>query len=168
MRILDHRQDAEDATQETFSRLYRYGGRIDPARPVLPYLKRIASNRCRTAIAKRRPTVTLLEPVEDRRVSVAEHLTGRDVTVKDVTVEAVSVEDATPGFLGNAFEEELRMAMANLPTRHREAFERFHLQQKSYRDIADEMDCAEATVRTWVRRARMQLMENLRRRGNLR
>ena len=143
MRMLDHRQDAEDATQETFSRLYRYGGRLDPTRPVLPYLKRIASNRCRTAIARRRPTVALPGPVED---------------------PSPSATMASVDGVGTSFREELQWAMAHLPPRHRQAFERFHLQQKSYPEIAGEMGCAEATVRTWVRRARVQLMETLRRR----
>ena len=66
LRILGHRQDAEDATQETFSRVARYLHRWDSRRPLEPWLIAIAGNRCRTFLATKRvhqPLSPAIEPV---------------------------------------------------------------------------------------------------------
>ena len=56
-RMLGQREDAEDATQETFLRVARNLHRWDPTRSFEPWLLTIAGNRCRTRLAKltRRP-----------------------------------------------------------------------------------------------------------------
>ncbi len=52
LRMLNHRQDAEDVAQETFVRALRSIHRVDPDRPVRPWLLGIAANRCRTALGR--------------------------------------------------------------------------------------------------------------------
>ena len=52
-RMLGQREDAEDATQETFLRVVRNLDRWDPKRAFEPWLLTIAGNRCRTRLAKR-------------------------------------------------------------------------------------------------------------------
>lgn len=47
-RWLGNVQDAEDATQETLVRALTSWHRLDPGRPLLPWLRQIAVNRCRT------------------------------------------------------------------------------------------------------------------------
>lgn len=138
--FLHHRQDAEDATQETFSRFYRYRRRFDSSRPVEPYLKRIAGNRCRTLLSRRRSNPSL--------VSIAEPHT-----------DVARLQDKA-----SQLSEELRLALGLLPKRHREAFEKFHVVQMSYAEIADSMNCPIGSVKTWVHRARGQLMDELSRR----
>ena len=72
--MLGQREDAEDATQETFLRVVRNLHRWDPTRAFEPWLLTIAGNRCRTRLAKRmrRPsTLTLDYPVEDQSVELA-------------------------------------------------------------------------------------------------
>src|SRR5262245_52781890 len=53
VRLLTHRQDAEDVTQETFLRVFRSLRRWDSNRPLRPWVMGIAVNRCRTAITRR-------------------------------------------------------------------------------------------------------------------
>ena len=53
-RMLGQREDAEDATQETFVRVVNNLQRWDPARAFEPWLLTIAGNRCRTKLAKRK------------------------------------------------------------------------------------------------------------------
>src|SRR5271165_6021702 len=66
-RMLNHRQDAEDVTQETFVRALRSIFRFDLARPIRPWLLEIAANRCRTALASRsrRPRLAPFSAAED-------------------------------------------------------------------------------------------------------
>src|SRR3954469_16967107 len=53
LRMLGHRQDAEDVLQEVFLRALRGMAGFDGTRPLRPWLLGIAANRCRTALARR-------------------------------------------------------------------------------------------------------------------
>src|SRR5215211_7170423 len=53
VRLLHHRHDAEDVTQEVFLRVFRSLHRWDPGRPLKPWVMGIAVNRCRTWMAQR-------------------------------------------------------------------------------------------------------------------
>ena len=53
VRLLCHRQDAEDVTQEVFLRVFRSLRRWDSSRPLKPWIMAIAVNRCRTWLAQR-------------------------------------------------------------------------------------------------------------------
>ena len=53
MRLLNHRQDAEDVTQEVFLRVFRSLRRWDATRPLKPWVMGITVNRCRTWISQR-------------------------------------------------------------------------------------------------------------------
>ena len=53
MGMLAHREDAKDACQEVFIRLFKYLRRLDAERPVEPWLFRVTVNVCKT-LARRR------------------------------------------------------------------------------------------------------------------
>ena len=142
-RMLGQRQDAEDATQETFVRAIRSLGGFDAQRPFEPWLLAIAANRCRTALVSRarRPAATdLCETVVDRMPD--------DRAAKNL-------------------HEELRLALQQLRPEHRQAFVLFHEFEKSYLEIAEIMKCPVGTVKTWVHRARQDLIAQLRSRDVL-
>ena len=65
LRVLGHRQDAEDVAQEVFLRVFRSLGRWDPARPLRPWVLGIAVNRCRTWLAKRARRPELADYLHD-------------------------------------------------------------------------------------------------------
>ena len=140
-RMLQHRQDAEDMAQETFVRALRNLGRWDDQRPFEPWLLAIAGNRCRTLLAKRmrKPAPqTLAQPVPDgaRDLQAAQHLA-----------------------------EEVNLALSQIRTEYRQAFVLFHEHEMSYADIAETMDCPVGTVKTWVHRARKEMIRQLCERG---
>ena len=137
LKLLGHRQDAEDATQETFSRVARYIHRWDPTRPFEPWLVAIAGNRCRTQLSRRasfQPLALVSEPAADHW----------------------STENSA-----DSLQEELALVKQQLHDKHRIAFELFHEKSMSYVQIAQRLDCPVATAKTWVRRARAQLIESL-------
>lgn len=138
--MLRHRQDAEDAVQETFSRMAKHLDHWDSKRPLEPWLLTIAGNRCRTLLARRRPVLPLIDGSEPA-TDAAEQQRRADI-----------------------LEEELLVAMDELREDHRQAFLLFHQQQLSYAEIAARMDCPVGTVKTWVHRARNVLIERLRER----
>ncbi len=140
-RMLGQKEDAEDATQETMLRVVRNLHRWDHDRAFEPWLLTIAGNRCRTRLAKRirRPNNLSLEhPVPD--------------------IRAVD-EDA------QLLSEEIRFALKDIRTEYRRAFQLFHEKEMPYAEIAETMSIPIGTVKTWVHRARRQIVSRLRKRG---
>lgn len=140
-RMLGQRQDAEDAAQETFVRVLRNLHRWDPGREFEPWLLAIAGNRCRTALAarKRRP-------------------------VAEAAVELLA-DDAPDEQPARHLAEEVRLALDGLRPDYRQAFLLFHEHELSYAEIAEAMQVPLGTVKTWVHRARRELIDRLRQRG---
>ena len=60
-RMLGSLHDAEDALQETLLRCWRALARFDRARPLRPWLFRIATNVCMNALAQRSKRVLSLD-----------------------------------------------------------------------------------------------------------
>ncbi len=141
-RMLGQRQDAEDAAQETFVRVLKNLHRWDPTRDFEPWLLAIAGNRCRTALStrKRRPV-------------------GSDALIDQVP------DDAPDERAAQHLAEEVHLALAIVRDEYRQAFVLFHEQELSYAEIAEAMEVPLGTVKTWVHRARRDLIEELRRRG---
>jgi RNA polymerase sigma-70 factor (ECF subfamily) len=139
-RMLGQREDAEDMTQETFTRALRFLHQWDSQRAFEPWLLAIAGNRCRTQLARRqrRPVnCTLVEPVPDGRPDsqAAENLA-----------------------------EEVQLALKSLREEYRQVFVLFHEHEMSYEEIGRSLDCPLGTVKTWVHRARKELILFLRKR----
>ncbi|TWU41526.1 ECF RNA polymerase sigma factor SigW [Novipirellula aureliae] len=145
MRFLRHRQDAEDATQETFSRLAKHLSKWDSGRPFEPWLKAIAGNRCRT-YRSRFQNREMLPLTQDPSAALDQ-----------VCAAAQPNQDAAR----EEVREELRLALRTLPANHRNAFQLFHEHSLGYAEIAAELECPIGTVKTWVHRARVAVMQQL-------
>ncbi len=140
VRMLAHRQDAEDVVQETFIRVFRSLRRWDASRPLRPWILGIAVNRCRTWLGQRA-----------RRPELADYLhetPARETT--DDSVELVS---------------EVRTALSELRPEYRSVFVMFHEQGRSYEEIAVALGRPVGTIKTWLHRTRLELLTELRRRG---
>ena len=140
-RMLRQREDAEDATQETFFRVAKNLHRWDSNRAFEPWLFAIAGNRCRTQLSKRkrRPNGYPLEfPIED-----------------DSQLQRKAILLA----------EEVELALSEIRAEYRNAFQLFHNQQLEYTEIAAKLDVPLGTVKTWVHRARREIVTKLQGRG---
>jgi RNA polymerase sigma-70 factor (ECF subfamily) len=139
LRMLRHRQDAEDAAQESLVRMCRHLASWDGSRELLPWVLAICANRCRTALEKR-----------SRR-----------------PVPAVSLPEAAdrPQETESDLREELNRALETLREDHRLCFVLFYEQELSVMQIGETLEVPEGTVKTWLHRARKQLAECLKSRG---
>jgi RNA polymerase sigma-70 factor (ECF subfamily) len=140
VRLLNHRHDAEDVTQEVFLRVFRSLRRWDRTRPLRPWIMGIAVNRCRTWITQRA-----------RRPELVDHL--------QETAQAQPTDDAAE------LASEIRAAVGELRGDYRRVFVLFHEQGQPYEDIAAVLGRPVGTIKTWLHRARLEVLERLRRRG---
>jgi RNA polymerase sigma factor (sigma-70 family) len=142
VRLLRHRQDAEDVTQEVFLRVFRALDGWDPSRPLRPWILGIAVNRCRTWLGQR---------------------SKRPETV-DFLHETLASKEVEGGEAAELVGE-IQAALGDLRLEYRPVFVLFHERGQGYDDIARVIDRPVGTVKTWLHRARLEILERLRRRG---
>src|ERR1700680_1738118 len=65
VRLLNHRHDAEDVSQEVFLRVFRSLKGWDSSRPLRPWIMGITVNRCRTWLSQRARRPELVDFLQD-------------------------------------------------------------------------------------------------------
>jgi RNA polymerase sigma-70 factor, ECF subfamily len=150
-RWLGDRQEAEDRTQDVFLRLYRSRTRYQPRARFATWLFHIAQNVARNAVRsrRRRPCLSLavlagggegadLEGVlPDRSEAPSQPLERAELAVQ------------------------VREAVSHLADRQRTALEMHQFQNRTYSEIAAEMDMSPKAAKSLLYRARNQLRESL-------
>ena len=140
VKLLHHRHDAEDVVQEVFLRVFRSLKRWDPTRPFKPWVMGITVNRCRTWLSQRSKRPELVEYLQD-------------------TAAAPPEDDASE------LTREIKAAMHELRWEYRSVFVMFHDQGLSYEEIATALEKPVGTVKIWLHRGRLEVLDRLRRRG---
>jgi RNA polymerase sigma-70 factor (ECF subfamily) len=140
VRLLGHRQDAEDVVQEVFLRVFRSLDGWDATRPLKPWVMGITVNRCRTWLAQRARRPELVDYLQD---------TLADQPCDDSS-ELLS---------------EIRTALDGLRPDYRIVFLMFHEQNQPYEVIAQSLSRPVGTIKTWLHRARLEILTRLRQRG---
>jgi RNA polymerase sigma-70 factor (ECF subfamily) len=140
MRMLGDAHRAQDVCQETFLRTFGRLSRLDGRRPLLSYLRKVATNLCLTELRRRR-TVLPLEAAGAAAAKPAK---------PELDARAARLRDAVDA------------ALADLPDAQRAAFVLFHQEQLDYRQIAELTGRPMGTVKSDLFRARRQVGEALR------
>jgi RNA polymerase sigma-70 factor, ECF subfamily len=143
--VLRCHQDAEDATQETFMRVLRYGSKLADVEDSKTWLARIA---WRVAVDRRkrrgRTREVALEDPEKPVAQVASIANSADETVRGAQIGTV-----------------LEKLIAAMPSKLREPLILSTIQEMSPREVAGTLGINEAAVRSRVFRARKILKEKL-------
>jgi RNA polymerase sigma factor (sigma-70 family) len=140
VRLLQHRHDAEDVTQEVLLRVFRSLRRWDSRRPLRPWIMGITVNRCRTWLAQR-----------SRRPELVEYL--------HETAARNDSDDV------NELTREIQAAVEDLRLEYQTVFLLYHEQGLPYEDIARALRKPVGTIKTWLHRARLVVLDRLRERG---
>jgi len=155
-RLLGGGEEARDAAQEAFVRAYTGIRDFDPRQPFAAWVLRIARNHCIDLLRRRRPMLTLAaegRSDEGPETGVAPELPDHFAVSGE---QRVQEEEA---------QRDLERAVAALPPRYREVIALFHIQHKSYVEIAQALGVPMGTVMSRISRGR-QLLAGLLRAGD--
>jgi RNA polymerase sigma-70 factor (ECF subfamily) len=141
LRMLGDRQEAEDASQDVFVRALRSLHRWDQDRPLRPWLLTITSNRCRTYLHQRR-----------RRPAATEYV--------DEIVDPRGEQDDS-----RELWQEIRRALESMRPEYQTVFMLFHEQGLNYEEMSLILSKPVGTLKTWLHRARQEMLTILRRKG---
>ena len=140
-RILHHRDDAADVTQTAFLRAYEHLDRYDPEQRFFSWLYRIAINEAMDVGGRRAPTEFELDTLPDLAV-------GPDAQAD-----------------GDRSDARLQGALMSLDVDQRALVVLKHVQDFSYEQIAEILDCPVKTVKSRLFTARRALRDRLFERG---
>lgn len=144
LRITGDRDAANDCAQEAFIRAYGALAQYDVAKPLAPWLFRIATNASLNHVQRWHAHERPVDELPDRPEP------------EETGPEAIAIRREELG--------EVLLAMNALPARYRAALALRHLHELSYQEVADALDLPLGTVKTHLHRARAALLEELRRR----
>lgn len=141
-RMLGSQPQGEDAVQDGLASVWVSRHRLDPERPVAPYLTTVVLNKCRDRLRTRKAKRFLgLGPVDD----------------------AVLVADESPDPENRAAARQelnlLRAEIERLPIRLREALVLVSIDGRSQAEAASLLGVSEKAIETRVYRARQRLRE---------
>src|SRR5574341_445043 len=148
LRLLDHPEEARDASQETFVRAFTALHTFDPSQPFAPWVLRIARNHCLDQLRRRTP--------ERRHLSLDGVGEDGDPPREYADPEAPRADEALERAQTRSA---LEVAVQALPPNYREVVHLFHVEHLAYKEIAAAMDVPIGTVMTWLHRARGRLRE---------
>jgi RNA polymerase sigma-70 factor (ECF subfamily) len=149
-RTLGNREEAEDLTQDVFLRLHRSRARYQPRARFATWLFHIAQNVTRNALRSRRRRPCL-------------HLEALAATDAGSSTEWLLEDRSEPPSQPLERAElagQVRSAVSSLGDRQRTAVE-LHCQDRSYTEIAAEMEMTPKAAKSLLYRARNQLRESL-------
>ena len=135
--ILKDAQEAEDATQEAFVKLWNNQDNIDPKR-VKAWLMKVTRNGCLDRLRRRRHNV-----------------------VFDESYMSVDVSGPMQGLVASETGEWLKRAIGGLKEPYRSLVVLRDVNQHSYEEVAGMLELNLAQVKTYLHRARKQLREQL-------
>ena len=151
-RLVGNAADAEDVTQDAYVRAWHNFATYDSSRSFEGWLFRIITNRVidMRRRQKRVPMYSLDAPIqgEDDGQPLAHEFAAPDSDPERIVI-------------GPVIDERLQRALAALPADYRAAILMCDVEQHSYQEIADAMQCAIGTVRSRIHRARVMLRKGL-------
>ena len=145
--ILRSPEDAEEAAQDAFLKLFRARDQFDATKEVEPWLLRIAGNACRDRLRRRRVSCALPVMRDD----------GAEVMAQRVVDPGASADNAA------AMQQAVRAELDRLSERARLPLELKYLRGMTNQQIADALGISVSNVKIQLARAKDILASRLER-----
>ncbi|MFT4414615.1 sigma-70 family RNA polymerase sigma factor [Fredinandcohnia humi] len=141
--ILRHEKDAEDATQEVFLKIY-YALPQYNSQGLKTWMTRIAINHAIDSKRKKqRQQETVYEPEE-------------------LTLHSASRDQVIVPLLQKEQRELVKSRLEEMPSNYRDVIQAYYISEKSYKQIAEELEVEVKTVETKLYRARSWMKKHWR------
>lgn len=155
LRYLGNREDAMDASQEVFLRVYRFLPGFQEESGFSTWIYRIGVNVCKDMLAKRgrrneQPLEVPDEENESRTIEVADRRYEPEHIMEGVELRTVLAD-----------------AISSLPEQQREMIVLRDIQGLTYDEIANVLSLESGTVKSRISRARENLRKKLLQNGNI-
>jgi RNA polymerase sigma-70 factor (ECF subfamily) len=141
-KLLGRTEDAQDAAQEVFLRVYKYLHRLDLQKPIEPWLMRMTVNVSRDLGRKRQLRLNAFPESE--------------------SADAVAARAGCNPFEEVAAEQQRQLlwkALSSLPEKERIAVTLRDIEGLSTSEVAEILESSESTVRSQISRARVRLKD---------
>lgn len=149
-RMLGNRQEAEDAAQETFLKVYMNIDQYDLSRTFSTWLFRIATNVSIDRLRKKKPDYSLDAEIVGSDGQTMYQQLEADTRSPETEVETMEVQ---------AWVQE---AISTLPPKYRTVITLKYMNDLSLKEISEILDIPVATVKTRIHRGREALRKKLR------
>jgi RNA polymerase sigma-70 factor (ECF subfamily) len=156
LRMTNSAQDADDLVQETYLKAYRFWGSYEEGTNIKAWLFRIMKNSYINRYRKetKEPNTVDYDEVKDF-YSMVRH-------------ESTESNDLQETLFGNLLDDDVTKAIASLPEEFRTVVILSDIEELSYEEIAEFVDCPVGTVRSRLHRGRKLLREQLMKYGGKR
>ncbi len=151
-KMVQNQEDAEDLTIEAFSKAFAKLEAYTPQFAFSTWLFKIASNHCIDFLRKKR-----IKAISIHQVSKGEDGESYEIPVKDMELNPAERMQK------NELIQQIRGVVDQLKPRYKRMIELRYFEEKSYEEIAEEMDLPLGTVKAQLFRARDLLHEIMKR-----
>lgn len=145
-RLAGNEADARDLTQEAFARAFQHRDRFDFARPFDAWVCRILHNHFLDNVRRYEHRHSISYDAATEGIPLTETLVGRDPNPLDTLMRAER-------------DRAVQRALNDLPPLYRSAVVLCDLENYSYDDIAEILDCPLGTVRSRLHEGRRRLRQ---------
>jgi RNA polymerase sigma-70 factor (ECF subfamily) len=148
LRLCRNEGDAEDLVQETLLRAYRFFDTFEAGTNCKAWLFRILTNTFRNGYRENEREQEILDEVESSEANLGQFVSA-------------GPRDTESALLGHMVSKDVEQALATIPAEFRLAVVLADLEDFSYKEIADIMECPAGTVMSRLFRGRKMLQKLL-------
>ncbi|MGH7445424.1 MAG: RNA polymerase sigma factor [Longimicrobiales bacterium] len=152
-RLVRDRERAEDLAQDTFIKVLNHLGRYDPSFKLSSWIFKIAHNTALDDLRRKRPETLSLDGSPHARTAAE---------IEATTLTPASGDESPESYTASKeLGAEIERAIGRLRPEYRTAIVLCHVEGRPYEEIARIMEVPLGTVKTFIHRARKELMQEL-------
>ena len=142
-RILGTREDAEEAAQDTFIKIYKFYGNFRGESKLSSWIYRIAANVCITKARSKRKDIDYLDEIDEIR--------HKDTLKTDMNPEEI--------LLSKDMKDTILGLISKMNPKYSSILTLYYFEERNYKEISEILDIPEGTIATHLFRAKNLLKD---------